>query len=235
MKKILIVDYHFPPISNINARRFGSMVYFMPKFGWEPFVLTTNSQGILPVLLPEENIIRLGENYSSKKSSIVSEEGYHGIPALLKIPYFFYRNLGMEIVSLDRFLFSWGRQVKRNKERIKKINPDLIVASCYPPVAIWMGRFIGKITEKPWIADLQDPLSLWNNSKFPLMKSLDKQIDKFLIKSAAGVITISSHLASKMTELYQKPVEIIYNGFDFKVPEEREEKKRDRKDKISKP
>ena len=76
MRKVLIIAYHFPPINNINARRFGGMVAFMPKFGWEPVVLTTKTDGPLPVLMPQENVIRIGKNYDSKKKLVVSEEGY---------------------------------------------------------------------------------------------------------------------------------------------------------------
>jgi len=214
MKRVLIIDYHFPPINNINARRFGGMVSHMPEFGWEPIVLTTKSKGSLPVLIPEKNIIRLGENYYDEKKIIASNQGYKGIPKVLKVPYFFYKTFGAELSSVDRFIFQWGKEVMKNKEAIKKRNFDLIIASCYPPVAIWLGKFLSKETKKPWLADLQDPLSLWNNSKFPLFKLLDRKIDKFLIRNTAAVLTISSHLASRMENLYHKPVEIIYNGFD---------------------
>jgi len=212
MKRVLIITYHFPPVNNINARRFGDMAPYMPNFGWEPIILTTKSEGSLAVKVPEENIIRIGKNYY--KEGIVSEEGYRGIPLILKLPYFFYKKLGIEIWSIDRFLFTWGKEVKKNKEIIKKRKPDLIIATCYPHAPLWIGRFLSKEMKKPWIADLQDPLSLWNNSKFPFIKFLDEQIDKSLLKSAAAIITLGSYLSSRMERLYKRPIEIIYNGFD---------------------
>ena len=190
------------------------MVAFMPKFGWEPVVLTTKTDGPLPVLMPQENVIRIGKNYDSKKKLVVSEEGYKGIPVALKAPYFFYRNLKMELASVDRFIFSWGREIKKNKELIMAKNPDLIVGSSYPPVSIWQARYFSDYLKKPWVPDLQDPLSLWNNAKFPFVKKIDEKIDKYLIKTASGVVTISSHLAQKMRDFYKKPVEVVYNGFD---------------------
>lgn len=217
MKRVLIITYHFPPVNNINSRRFGEMTPYMPNFGWEPIILTTKSEGSLAVKIPEENLIRIGENYY--KEGVVAEEGEKGIPSILKLPYFFYKNLGIEIWSIDRFLFTWGREVKKNKEIIKDRKPDLIIATCYPHAPLWVGRFFSKEIKKPWIADLHDPLSLWNNSKFPFIKFLDEQIDKSLLKSASTIITLGSYLASRMEKLYQRPIEIIYNGFD-KIKEE---------------
>ena len=213
MKRVLIISYHFSPVNNINSRRFGEMAPYMPNFGWEPIVLTTKSQGTLSVKIPEENIVRIGENYY--KEGLVAEEGSRGVPAGLKLPYFLYKKLGVEIVSIDRFLFTWGKEVKKNKKIIKDKKPDLIIATCYPYAPLWIGRYFSKEIKKAWIADLHDPLSLWNNSKFPFVKFLDEQIDKFLIKSASAIITLGSYLASRMEKLYQRPIEIIYNGFDM--------------------
>lgn len=212
MKKVLIISYHFPPVNNIAARRFGGMVSYMPNFGWEPFVLTTNSKGDLPVAIPEENIIRIGENYD--KGGVTSEEGYKGVPFFLKLPYYFYRKLGAEIVSIDRFIFSWGKELKRNKKIVRRINPDIIIGTCYPPVDIWMARFFSGVIQRPWVADLEDALSILNVSKIPLFKSLDEKIDRTLIKSASAVITLGLKLAEQMQNLYKRKIEIIYNGFD---------------------
>jgi len=212
MKKVLIISYHFPPVNNIAARRFGGMVGYMKEFGWEPFVLTTNSKGNLPVNIPEKNIIRIGENY--QKGDLVSDEEYRGIPFLLKIPYFFYRKLGAEIISLDRFIFNWGRELKKNKEIIRRINPDIIIGTCYPAVDIWMAKFFSEIIKKPWIADLEDPLSLLNNSKVPFIRFLDEKIDRALIKSASAVIALGPKMVAKLGKLYGRQIEIVYNGFN---------------------
>lgn len=213
MRRVLIISYHFPPVNNINARRWGEMVKYMPQCGWEPYVLTTKSQGELPVALPEEHIIRLGENYYSRRGTMTQEEGYRGIPKLLWPLYALYRLLGVEINSIDRFIFEWYKEVEGNIDKIKKINPDLIIGSCYPPAGIWMARELSEVLEKPWIADLQDTLSLFNNSNF-LIKRLDNLLDRYAVKTAQEIITISPYLAKKMEKLYKRPVKVIYNAFD---------------------
>ncbi len=212
MKRVLIVTYHFPPVNNIAARRFGEMTAYMTNFGWEPYVLTTKGVGSLPVHLSEKNIIRVSEHYENQKR-VVSEEGYRGIPSWLKFPYFIYRNSGIELKSLDRFMFTWGKEAKGELSRIREINPDIIIGSSDPAASIWAARFFAAKLKRPWIADLQDPLSFWNGSHFPLAKSLDEIIDKFVIRTASGITVLSKDFARKMAGFYQKPVEVIRNGF----------------------
>lgn len=213
MKKVLIITYHFPPLNNIIALHWKGISAHMSKFGWEPIVLTTNSEGSLLSEVPEDNIIRVGQNYGSQKV-LVSEEGYRGIPKILKPFYFLYKNQQIEFKSIDRFLFSWGKKILEHKERIKKTNPDVIIASYLPATPLWLGRILSKRLGIPWVADFRDACSLYNTSASPIVKFLDRKIDKFLIKSASKILTVSPYLASTMEVFYKRPVEIIYNAFN---------------------
>jgi hypothetical protein len=213
MKKVLIISYYFPPVSNIAAHLSQGIAKNMPKFGWEPFIITTESKGNLPVLISEKNIMRFGLHCDSGKK-LVSEEGTKGIPKIIKLPYILSKKLGIEIVSIDRFLFSWGKEVLNNIEAIKKINPDVIIATCYPPSGVWLGNIVSKKIKKPWVADFRDPMSFYNSSKFPFAKFLDGIIDKAIVKTASFVITVGPSLAEKLGAFYKKPSYVIYNGFD---------------------
>lgn len=223
MRKVLIITYYFPPINIIASKRYGRMALYMPKFGWEPVILTTNSEGNLPVLIPEENIIRIGENCDSKKV-LVAEEGYRGIPKVLKPFYFLYKKLGMEIKSIDRFLFSWGKEIFKQKELIEKVNPDVIISTYLPAVSVWLGYIFSKKLKKPWLVDFRDACSLYNVCKSPIIRFLDRKIDKILMKQADSIITVGPYLAETMEKFYKRPIKIIYHGFDA-LPNE-ESKKR---------
>jgi len=213
VKKILIVTYHFPPVNNIAARRFGEMAPYMREFGWEPFILTTHSEGDLPVGIPEGHIIRVGKNYSSGKLR-TSEEGYRGIPRLMKPLYFLYKKLGITITSVDRFTFGWYRDALKHMSRIEDINPDIIIATHAPVADLRLGRRIAKKLHKPWVADFRDACSLINDSRFPFATVFDKMLDKRIVKSASLVTTISPTLARVFETFYKKPVALIFNGFD---------------------
>ncbi len=188
----------------------------MVKFGWEPFILTAKGNGTLPVNIPEENIIRIGESFYSEEK-LVGEEGYRGISSVLKPFYFLYKKFGMEIWSVDRFLFTWGREVLKQVNKIKKVNPDAILATFDPAGSLWLGHILSKKIKKPWVADFRDPCSLSNNSKIPLVKFLDKKIDKLLIGDVSLITTVSKTMASVMEDFYKKPAKVVYNGFDADV------------------
>lgn len=220
MKNVLIFTYYFPPINAIASRRYGQMAPYMKEFGWNPTIVTTHSQGDLPIALPEKQIIRIGENCDSGKT-LVSGEGGKGIPSFLKPLYAFYRRAGFELTSVDRFLFSWGKEVLARQEIIKETKPDVIIGTYLPAVALWLARMYSRKLNVPWVADFRDACSLYNPSSFPLAKSLDRVIDKFLVRNADAVLTISPHLASLLKNFYHKPTEVIYNGFDTPLTPER--------------
>lgn len=45
MKRVLIVAYFFPPVSNMGSHRILRFVRHLPEFGWEPVVLTGATPG----------------------------------------------------------------------------------------------------------------------------------------------------------------------------------------------
>lgn len=209
MNKVLIVAPHsFPPVNNMAARRYGEMVSYMPHFGWEPFVLTTKSSGDLAVEIPEENIIRIGEHY--QKGLIIEAPGNKGLPKLLRPGYFLYKKLNLNLRSMDMFLFSLAIPMFKKLDCIKKIKPDIILASYGPATSLWVGNLLSWKIKKPWIADFRDPASLVNYSSGA---SLDKCIDKYLAGSASGIITIGPSLAVFLGKFYNKKVTVIFNGF----------------------
>jgi hypothetical protein len=213
MRRILVASYYFPPVNIIAAKQARDLLSFMPKYGWEPFVLTTRSEGDLPVSFPEKNILRFGLNCDSGKQ-FVAAEGNRGIPKWLRLPYSIYRKLGLEIVSLDRFIFSWGREALRHFAEIERIHPHLIMGICYPASSFWLAKILAKKIRRPWVAAYQDPLSHWNHSSSAWIKALDRKLEKFLVKGARLVTTCSPHLAVCLESLIGRPVEIIYHGFD---------------------
>ncbi|KPJ55314.1 hypothetical protein AMJ47_00345 [Parcubacteria bacterium DG_72] len=211
-KKVLIITYHFPPINVIASRRFGEMAPLMKQFDWETYVLTTKSRGELPVLIPEEDIIRIGAHCDSGKR-LVKEEGFKDIPVFLKSIYSLYRKFNIRLESIDRFVFSWRKEVLRNIDKIKEISPDVIIATTSPTVCLWLGRDLSKILKIPWIADFRDPCSLYNPCKFPFIKTIDRIIDKNIVKTACLITTIGPYLAEVMSRFYKKEAHVIFNGF----------------------
>lgn len=221
MRKILIISYNFPPVNNIGARRYGEMVSYMLKFGWEPFVLTTRNNGDLPVEIPEEHIIRVGEHYQKGLSS--EAPGVKGYPKFLRPAYILYKKLNLNFQSLDKFLFNLTKFTLRKAGNIKKINPDIILASYGPATPLWLGNLLSRIIKKPWIADFRDPCSLSNYSASAIF---DRYIDRLLVSSASGIITVSPSLAYFLGNFYNKKTAVVFNGFKAEEPLDRRNKEK---------
>src|SRR5262245_60300966 len=41
-KRLLLVSYHFPPDAEVGAVRAQKLVKYLPRYGWEPLVLTVD-------------------------------------------------------------------------------------------------------------------------------------------------------------------------------------------------
>ena len=42
MKKVLIIAYYWPPAGGAGVQRVLKFAKYLPKFGWEPVILTVN-------------------------------------------------------------------------------------------------------------------------------------------------------------------------------------------------
>ena len=79
MKNILIITYSFPPFNNVASKRYGNLVKYFQSNGYNPYVITTKSEGDLKNSLDEKNIFRFShrENLIKKISNKgKTEEGY---------------------------------------------------------------------------------------------------------------------------------------------------------------
>ncbi len=195
----------------------------MSKFGWESFILTTKSSGDLPVEISEENIIRVGEHY--QKGLSIDAPGVKGYPKLLKPGYLLYKKLNFNFKSIDKFIFSLTIPALKKVGCIRKVNPDIILASYGPATPLLMGNLLSKIIKKPWVADFRDPCSLSNYSASAIF---DRCIDRFLVSSASGIITVSPSLVYLLGNFYNKKTAVVFNGFKAQAPVGRSSKKLDK-------
>ena len=208
MKKVLIISYNFPPVNNVAARRYGEIVSYMANFGWEPFVLTAKSSGDLVVEIPEENIIRIGEHH--QKGLLVEPPGVEWFPKFLRPGYLLYKKLNLNLKSLDRFLIGLTVRMFKKVDYIREINPDIILASYGPPTCLWLGNLLSRKIKKPWIVDFRDLCSL---PGYSVSMIFDRCIDKILVRSASGIITVSLSLAYFIANFHNKKTTVIFNGF----------------------
>lgn len=203
----MIISYSYPPLNNIAARRFSEMIPYFGDQGWEPYVLTTNSEGDLNTYLNEDNIIRIGHHPQKNimgKSRLINRRKLR-------------HRLGISSRTLDS-TYNWYKEVinKENLKRLEKYKFDLILASYSPSASLFLGNQLSKKLSVPWIADFRDLGALHKDSydiRNFVFQFLDKVIERNIVKNASYITTVSYGLKEELKKYYKQSIAVIYNGW----------------------
>jgi hypothetical protein len=98
---------------------------------------------------------------------------------------------------------------------IESWRPDIILASAHPITPLLVAWSVSRTTGIPWVAELRD---LWTD--FPVYRypewrrRIEDRLERAVLGSAAGLVTVSEPLAETLVSKYGKPTAVIYHGFD---------------------
>ena len=231
-KKVLVVSFYFPPANKIAAIRLGKFAKYLPRFGWEPFVLTaTEVKGYsqdLPVEMNEANIFKtpyfaLGSTisneltggqrtiYQSQPRSAVWREVLYKLIRLVEPVYTLplIRTLTLEPVGWSRHALKKGLEIL-NQEKF-----DIIFSSYGPSMSHLVASKLHKQTGIPWVSEYRD---LWSLNaylrKVQPFHFFEKTLEKRVMKDSSLLVTVSEPAAEKLQALHSKNVVVIHNGFD---------------------
>lgn len=202
----------------IGCVRTGKTAAYLSRFGHEVRVVTAREQGLphrsLAVELP---------------AGSVSETTWIGPRRVLDLMFGTEssptRRNGELKTKLIRFLrgvtyfpdpqAGWIPFAYKSGARlIRESRPDVIIASSGPPSSLIVASLLSKRFGIPWVGDLRD---LWTeNQNFPFpawRKPIDTLIERRVLSSAAGLVTVSAPLAKRLSG-FGPPVEVVLNGYD---------------------
>ncbi|MGM0612686.1 MAG: glycosyltransferase family 4 protein [Bacteroidota bacterium] len=238
--RILIITYYWPPSGGSGVLRWVKMAKYLHKLGYEPIIYTAGNADY-PVIdksigydLPKEiKVIRkpIWEPYSlyrkftkKHKEEKFNQGGFTstsaGNPKKEKIALWIRSNFF--IPDARRF---W---VKPSVKYIKKYlseNPVDIIITTGPPHSLHLiGMKLQKTCKTPWIADFRDPWTkIYYYPELPLCNAADwlhHKLERKVLKNADSVITVGNTIANELQAISQRPVEVIYNGYDHEeMPE----------------
>jgi glycosyltransferase involved in cell wall biosynthesis len=105
--------------------------------------------------------------------------------------------------------------VAAGKSLMMSWKPDLILASSPPPTSLLVAHRLSKKFGVPWVADLRD---LWVDHQYYKQpgwrKAVETKLEKRVLSSAAGLVTVSEPLAESLRAKYRQPTIVVLNGFD---------------------
>ena len=219
-KNVLVVSHSFPPLNNIAARRFGFLVPHLARYGWTPWVLTTESAGPLPVGISERQVVRVGRH---PQSTARIDGHVAGRRQRLTPPVRTLRTVlaltRMQLRAIDHTCLNWRRQVLARTDEIRGCLPkiDVVLGTFGPAAALWIARHFSHKLSVPWVADYRDLAALRHDGRAWAARRLDRFIEGRLLADATAVTSTGRTWADMLGRAYGKPAEVIYNGWDPQV------------------
>jgi len=213
MKKVLMITYDFPPFVTVGAIRPLKFAKYLPKFGWQPIILTVNHPGPFTYKL----------NYRFMQNDIKKIKIYRS----LEFPLIWISK-GLRIFGINSKWFfipdpryGWFfSSVFLGKKIIKKEKIDIIYATSPPPVALLVGVFLKKSCNIPLIIDYRD---LWTGNPFVSYPTkfhfnLERKMERWVLKHAEIISVVNDNMKQKLlrsfTFLDDSKVVVIPNGYD---------------------
>lgn len=209
MKKVLIITYFWPPAGGPGVQRILKFVKYLPKFGWEPIILTVQN-GEYPAIdySLEKNIPNTCKVYKTNSFEPFSlYKKFLGIKNNQHIPT---AVLTEEKVSFKKRIANWIRlnlfipdakigwkyfAVKEGLNIIAREKPDIIFSSSPPPTVHLIAKKIAKKSNLKWIADFRDPWTeihyYEDQPRLSLIKKIDKSLESKVLHTADKITCIS--------------------------------------------
>jgi glycosyltransferase involved in cell wall biosynthesis len=224
MKRVLLIAYAYPPCHEIGALRPAGLAKYLPRFGWEPTVLTVKLPGPRP---GTAQVVETGdEDVLQTWKMRFGLEGKRGLHEQLGLPVAQQRDSRLvhtKILFAMRYLLTFPDATKgwipfalRAIEDIKKsMRVDAIVTTSPPVSAHMIGRKAKEMLGCPWIADLRD---LWSQNLAQgndLVRRLERSVERKTLRNADALVSVSEPWADRLRGCYPgKVVFSITNGFD---------------------
>lgn len=206
MKRVLMVAYHFPPLAGSSGiQRTLRFVQHLPKFGWEPVVLSADPRA-----------------YERTSNDLMAE-----VPGSVIVKRSFALDTARHLSISGRYVAAMARPdrwvswkiaaVRDGLRMIRKLKPSVIWTTYPIATAHLIGAELHRKTGLPWIADFRDPMAQDGYPSDPATWSAYKKIEESATKNAAFCIFTTPGAASLYKERYPEASErivVLENGYD---------------------
>lgn len=228
-RHLLIVTESFPPFNAIASRRVASFAEHLGRFGWQPWVLTTQGDGPLPTSLPESRIerisvhpwIRRGIVGPPATDSVAEPAGLRKWTRRLKagarsVAKTVIRGSGFRLNTYYPANRHWEREVRAQTpailERLPRMNA--VLGTYSPTAALRLAAHFAKAWDVPWLADFRDLAAHRPDRPNAISRYCDLRHERKLLRTATGIVTVGETLAEILRESHALPTWVVYNGWE---------------------
>ena len=222
-RNVLVIAYYFPPMGLSGVQRTLKFVKYLPKFGWQPTVLTVTPTGYFAqdyTLLEEIHplhidIVRIGSrdpNWLFRKKGVVKMPGERWRKVLTYVSDLFF---------IPDNKVGWKRKVVKAAESLFKDKKfDIVFATAPPFTDFLIGMELSRKFHIPLVIDYRDA---WHEYPFkyyptPLHKWRNYVLEKRALHAASRIITTNRRVKEMILKRYKflnyHDVTILPQGFD---------------------
>ncbi|MCE1190445.1 MAG: glycosyltransferase [Ignavibacteria bacterium] len=223
MFKVLVIAYYFPPKGLSGVQRTLKFVKYMPKFEWQPTVLTSDDNAyfaydhsLMNDIDPEQvRVVRVAGNEINSK---IPKKGNISFPSEFLRKVFSFFSMFFYLPDNKK---GWSKvAIDEARKLLREEHFDLVFVSGPPFSSVMMAAELKKEFGIPVTADYRD---LWYGAQFviyptPFHKSMVKSMEYRTIKTIDKLFVTNRQIKEKIMEYYpfieHRDVIIIPHGYD---------------------
>ncbi len=219
--RILFITHAFPPCNVIGSLRTGKTAKYLHQLGCDVRVLTSEFCGPnddLKMEFPRDRVIYAKTFSLSRSVSPAAGVGTHANSSFESQTMKLVRRWGRALLHFPDSEIGWFPYANSAASVLMETwRPDIILASAAPFTGLLVASHLAARYGLPWVAELRD---LWvdnpyRDGLYPTWRQLlESRLERGVMRSALGFITVSQPLADVISQKYAMPVAVIPNGFD---------------------
>ncbi|ROL56873.1 glycosyltransferase [Bacteroidetes/Chlorobi group bacterium ChocPot_Mid] len=218
-KKVLVISYYYPPMGLSGVQRTLKFVKYLPKYNWEPIVLTGSPETFYAydeTLTDEEGLSDIKVYRTDSKKSKKKK--------IKKFPSWFIQKLGRAVLQTiyqpDSKKPWLKKAIKKGEQIISENKIDVIFATAPPFTDFLVALALSDKFDIPFVIDYRD---VWIDNPFhffatPFHKIYSNNLErKILYRTEKAIVTtrfIKELLLKRHRFISHKDIEIIHQGFD---------------------
>jgi glycosyltransferase involved in cell wall biosynthesis len=230
MKKVLVVTFDFPPRRTSAVYRMTGLTGYLPRFGWQPTVLTIReTEGdlepkLLEKLAPQVRVVRTPyfrvSGWENSTATAVRGLGcLRSAPIDSRQPQFdrYLRSLGALVRSTLYFpddTVGWVPFGLAKAIELHYNEPfDVVYTTSPPRSAPLIGLLLKVLCGVRWVSEFMDP---WYPPKGRLRKKSEDWLQGLLVRKADRVVVMVRQHAEELSTLFDVPSDrlaVVRNGF----------------------
>lgn len=234
MKRVLIITYYWPPSGGSGVQRWLKMSKYLPEYGWQPVIYTTENaeypiidHSLEKDVAPNIEVIRrpINEPYSAYKKFLgINKDETVKMGFIQEKEKNKSWKSGLSLWVRGNFFIPDARcgwvkpSVRYLKEYLNEHPVDAIISTGPPHSMHLIALKLKEALGLPWIADFRDPwteidyyndlhLTAWADRKH-------HRLEQEVLTKADKVVTVAPDGARRLGRLGNRNVRTIYNGFD---------------------